>query len=247
MSIRSLYVSVVASALIQTACGDTVDRKELEAKVRAQLRDQGLEVTQLTCPGDGNVTSGTTLVCQVEVAGKHHYELEVAYIRSDKLRGKATFNVTARGGRAVVVSKLEPPLSKDISEALGAQVVVKCGDDPVRFLDAHDKLACELVADDLKTGLVLTFDRKQVFPTDWHLEPPLIVTSKLEAAVTPAARAKTVPELEVECGPAQLVLRPADGVIWCDVSTPTQRGKMSVEIDGKLDIQRWKIESLTAR
>ena len=173
--------------------------------------------------------------------GDHQtYALDVTLKSVDLATRKVSLDTAWHDGAAVVVAKLEPALSSELSSALGGAVTLKCGDEPLRFLDPQRKARCELTAGAVKSNATIDFN-EALAPTDWHLDPPLLGRAKLEELLTPSVRAQTNPGVTVDCGPAAFLTRPADGVVWCSLADAAKRAKIKVEIDDKLKVQRWEV------
>jgi len=59
--------------------------------------------------------------------------------------------------------------------------------------------------------------------------------------LTPSVREKTSPDVKVDCGPAAILSRPADGVVWCSIADGEKQAKIKVEIDDGLNVKRWEV------
>ena len=74
----------------------------------------------------------------------------------------------------------------------------------------------------------------------------LLVRSRLEQVLTPTVREQTAPDVAVRCGARQLIPRPADGVVWCDIGDGTKAAKIRVEVDPELNVTSWKVADPSA-
>jgi Domain of unknown function (DUF4333) len=228
------------SAFAVVACKSKVDTKGFEDTIRQRTTALGLHATKVACPANVEAKPGGVFTCQVELDGKKTYGLDVTIKAMDKATSKVDLDTAWHDGAAVQVAKLDQGLTAELSKALGGAVTIKCGDEPLRFLDPQRKLRCELVAGEVKSAATIDFDAA-LQPTDWHLDPAILARAKLEEILTPAVREKTNPDVKVDCGPAAFLLRPADGVVWCAIADADKQAKIKVEIDDKLNLQRWEV------
>lgn len=235
-----IFLVLVASALAVVACKSKVDTKGFEDTVRQRTSEMGLHATKVTCPHDVETKQGAAFTCQVELDGKKTYALDVTLKSVDKESRKADLDTAWHDGAAVQVAKLEPALTDALGKALGSAITLECGDEPLRFLDPQRKLRCELAAGEVKSTATIDFD-EALTPTGWHLEPALLERTKLEEVLTPLVRDKTGLPVTVSCGPAALLLRPADGVLWCTIADSGKQAKLEVEIDDNRKVKRWKV------
>jgi len=233
---------VFAGSLVAAlaGCRAKVDTKGFEDLIRTRTTAMGLHATKVACPADVEAKPGKVFTCQVEVDGKKTYALDVTVTSVDKASSKANFDTGWHDGAAAVVATLDSSLSAELGKSLGGAVVVRCGDEPLRFLDAQRKIRCQLVAGDVTTSATIDFDAA-LNATDWHLDPPLLAKAKLENLLLPAVREKTAPGVEIDCGPAAFLLRPADGMLHCTAVDGEHRAKLEVEVDDKLAVKRWEI------
>jgi len=234
------FLVALAGALAGTACKGKVDTKGFEDTIRQRTQGMGLSATKVACPADVEAKQGNVFTCQVELDGKKTYGLDATIKSVDTAAHKVEFDTAWHDGAAVQVAKLEPALAGELGKALGGAVTLKCGDEPLRFLDKQRKTRCELTAGTVKSTATIDFD-EALAPTDWHLDPPLLGRAKLEELLTPSVREKTNPGVKVDCGPAGFLLRPADGVVWCSIADADKQAKIKVEIDGNLKVQRWEV------
>ena len=77
--------------------------------------------------------------------------------------------------------------------------------------------------------------------TGWKTEPPLLSKTKLEELLTSSVREKTAPAVVVTCGTAPVLVRPADGVIWCEIADGAERAEIKVSIDEALEHTSWEV------
>jgi hypothetical protein len=240
MTTRTVSVGVAWSLLAGIACKTTVKPQSAEEIVRKQVSALGLSPTKVTCPSDVEARSGARFACQLELDGKHRYEISAAVGEVDTTTGNVSVKLTWRDGVAVVVAKLELATKDELNKKFGSPVTVLCGEEPVRFLDPKRTLTCDLLAGDLKSQLTIEFNA-EIVPTSWELDPPLLSAAKLTELLTPRVREKTASDIRVDCGPAAFLILPADRIVWCTVSTPDESAKLKVELNDQLNLQRWEL------
>jgi hypothetical protein len=131
-------------------------------------------------------------------------------------------------------------LTTDLRKQFAADVVITCGDEPLRFLDAQRKLTCALSLGETKSVATIDFNAA-LAPTDWHLSPALLSRTMLEKILLPSVRGKTTADASVDCGPGALRVRPADGTLWCTISTAGRTAKIKVDVDDQLNVQSWNV------
>lgn len=235
---RALSFALVGAAVV--GCKPTVDTQDFEARIHKRIAELGLPPGKVTCPTHVEVKPGALFTCAVEIAAKP-YDLDVTIIDA-KGSGDTEINLTTqwRGGSAIVGTKLAPVLEAAMTKTLGIPVKVDCGA-PLRFIDPKHQLRCDLTAGAAKYGLLTTFDAKDE-PTDWKLDPPTLLKSKLEEILTPSVREKTAADATVTCGSEPMVARPADGIVHCAITAGGKAGKIAVVVDEALDVQRWDVE-----
>jgi hypothetical protein len=238
---QPLATAVVAASLVAiAACKPKVDTKGVEDFVRKRTAEIGVAATKVTCPADVEAKPGQVFACQVELEGKKTYGLDVTVKSVDTSTSTLSFDTAWHDGAAVVVSKVDAVLGGELSKALGGAVVAKCGNEPLRMLDAKHQIQCELTAGEVKTTATVDFDAA-LNATNWHLDPPLLAKAKLEGVLTPAVREKTNPDVTVDCGAAAFLLRPASGKVICAAVAGADRARLEVEVDDKLNVTRWEI------
>lgn len=221
-------------------CQPHVDTQDFESRIRKRIAELGLPPGKVTCPKEVEVHPGAMFTCSIEIAAKP-YDLDVTIVDL-KGSGDAEINLTTqwRGGSAIVGTKLAPVLEAAMTKTLGIPVKVDCGA-PLRFIDPKHQVRCDLTAGASKYGLLTTFDAKDD-PTDWKLDPPALLKSKLEEILTPSVREKTVPDASVTCGSEPMIARPADGIVHCAIAAGGKTGKIAVTVDEALDVKRWDVE-----
>jgi hypothetical protein len=138
----------------------------------------------------------------------------------------------------VISKKIAANAPKALAEALGTTVTVDCGTEPLLFLEAS-KATCKLTSGKTSSTLVLAFDDK-LEVKGWELQPPLLGRAKLEGLLTPSVAEKTSPGITVDCGPDDLIERPADGTIWCAIADGPKKAKIRVTITPDLKVERWE-------
>ncbi len=229
-----------------TACKTTVRTDTLEQRVRDHLARFGIPITRISCPEGAPVAVGTKFSCEVEFAGKKTYKLDATIRDMSMLSRKGEADFAWRDGIAVRVADLARMMHDKLTEDLAIPLAVNCGDEPLRFLDAQRKLGCEVIAGDARSTLTMEFD-EHVDVGPWKLEPALVVPALFVQRMTAVVRAKTNPRVVLDCGPKVAYPRPSDGIVWCTVTDENRRARLKVEVDDKLDMQRWSIVDAAAK
>lgn len=220
-----------------------VDSKKLEADLRDKTKAQGFNATKISCPSGVEPKQGAVFTCQIELDAKKTYALDITIT---KLNDDHTlsFDTKWHDGAAVNLAKLVPALDAELGKQLGGPVRLDCGHEPLAFLDGQRKLHCDLAAGDpaaeVKTKATVDFDDK-FNASGWHLDPALLSKAKLEERLTPAVQGKAGATVQVDCGAAAFVARPADGNVMCKVHDGDKTAPLKVAVDDKLDLKSWEI------
>ena len=126
----------------------------------------------------------------------------------------------------------------------GTATKVDCPDDVKAEKGAV--FVCQVEIDGKKTyPLEITIESvdgsKVNMMTKW--KDTLISRAKLIELLTPSVRGQTSEAVNVMCGDEAdpLFPRPADGLVWCDISDGTESAKIRVEVDEALNVQRWDV------
>ena len=227
-----LLIALVAIA----GCKKTVDTKGFEKTIAAKVTELGLTPGAISCPSGVEGKKGTEFTCKVEIE-KVTYDLTVTItsVESDN----AQMDTRWAKGAAVISKKIAANAPKALAEALGTTVTVDCGTEPLLFLEAS-KATCKLTSGKTSSTLLLTFDDK-LEVTGWELKPPLLGRAKLEGVLTPAVAEKTSPQVKVDCGPDDLIARPADGNVWCGITDGAQAAKIRVTVTPELKVEKWEV------
>jgi hypothetical protein len=217
-------------------CDKKVKSADFTEWAQMRMGTLGLPDAKVTCPNDIPAKVGTTVTCQVAAGGKSYaLEVTVTEVTGDKVN----MDTKWKDGEVVLANKLGTGTAIELGKMLGTEVAVDCGE-PLRFLSAERTVTCDLSAGGLASKLTLTFDAGLV-PTDYKLDPPLLGKAKLEEVLTPSVREKTNPKVAVTCGPDVLMLRPADGIVWCGIDDGTEKAEIKVTVDEKLNVQGWEV------
>jgi hypothetical protein len=210
----------------------------------------GFHASKLECPSDVEAKPGQTFTCQVTLdapagASKQAktYAIDVTLKRVDLDKDKPIldYDNAWHDGPAVDTVKAESMLAADLVKDLGGPLILRCGNEPLAFLDGDHKLHCELTAGSVKTKATFAFDVNTLHPTDWHLDPPLLGKARIEALITPAVHQKLPSDVVIDCGAAPFFVRPADGTIQCKATRGSDIATLKIEVDADLNVQSWEI------
>ena len=219
-------------------CKKTVDTKGFEKTIDERVRGLGLVPGAISCPSGIEAKQGTQFTCKVPI-DKASYDLVVT-IKS--VEGSSVQLDTAWAkGPAVVAQKLAENGPAAIKKALDATASLDCGTEPLIFL-AAGKVKCKLTSGTTHATLAFTFDDK-LEVTGWELDPHLLSRKKLEGLLTPDVEAKTSPTTKVDCGPDDLLARPADGTLTCSISDGAHTAKIHVTVSEDLKVEKWETVS----
>lgn len=230
---RAGFVVTILAASV--GCKKKVDSADFEQRLTKRTEEIGLVGAKVSCPKDVAAKAGASFECNVDIGGKT-YPL-VATIKSAE-GNDLQMDTAWKGGEAVLSAKLEPAVAAQLSEQLGTPVTLSCGE-PLRFLDAKRNVSCDMSAGTTKAKAVMTFDA-ELSPTAWQLDPPLLAKSKLEATLTPSVREKTAATVNVDCGKDPLLVRPADGNVFCTIAGGDEQAKIRVSVDEGLKVTGWE-------
>jgi hypothetical protein len=240
MSVRVRIVQLIGcSIVLASGCEGRLDNKDLEDTLRLRMAPLGSHTTGITCPPDVDARPGKTFTCEVAVDATHRYALNVTPGEPNHATGKVHLDTRWRDGEGVQTAKVAVTLSAELSKSVAAEVVVTCGDEPVRFLDAKRQLTCAVSAGEAKSVVTIDFDAALV-ATHWQLSPGLLSRARLEEGLTPQVRSQTTADTRVDCGPAAFFVRPADGAVWCTISSAGRKATIKVDVDEKLNGKSWK-------
>lgn len=138
-------------------------------------------------------------------------------------------------------------LEKTIAERTdlgGTPTRVDCPDDVKAEKGAI--FVCQVEIDGKKTyALEVTVESidgsKVNMMTKW--KDPLLSRARLVEILTPSVRGQTSEAVNVDCGDEAdpLFPRPADGIVWCDISDGTQNAKIRVEVDEAFNVGKWEV------
>lgn len=224
------------SLLAIAGCKKTVDTKGFEKTLAAKVADLGFTPGPVTCPSGIEGKKGATFTCKVEIE-KTTYDLAVTITSVDG--SNVQMDTKWAKGPAVISKKIAATAPKALAEALGTTVAVDCGTEPLLFLEAG-KAKCKLTAGHTSSTLLLAFDDK-LEVTGWELDPALLGRAKLEAILTPSVAEKTHPGVKIDCGPDDLITRPADGLLWCGMHDGDQDQKIRVTVTPELKVEKWEV------
>jgi hypothetical protein len=220
-----------------TACKKKVDSADFEGRLKKRTDELGLAGATVSCPKGIEAKEGQSFDCSVTVGGKAY----VLVATITKVDGKELgMDTKWKDGEAIITSKLAPALGTELGKQFGTAVTVDCGKDAMVFLDKARNVTCDLAAGDAKSKVLVTFDDKLV-PTNWKLDPQLLAKAKLESILTEPVRAKTSPGVAVTCGDKALLVRPADGTVWCEIAEGEKKAKLKVAVDEEMQIKSWEV------
>lgn len=232
-------LAIIIPLLSAAGCKKKMDSEDFESRLVKRTEELGLSGAKVSCPKNVEAKAGTSFECTVSTGGKDY--LIVTTIKG--VEGKQVqLDTQWKNGEAVLSNKLEPSLATQLGTQFGVPVTIGCGE-PLRFLDAAGTVTCDLTAGAAKSKVTITFDAG-LTPTDWKMDPPLLAKAKLEAILTPSVQGKVGASAVVSCGEEPLLVRPADGIVYCK-GTANETGKASeakllVEVAEDLSVKRWE-------
>jgi len=199
------------------------------------MTELGVSNAKVTCPKNIEGKQGTSFDCTIETDGKS-YTIVGTITKVDG--SKVNFDTAWKNGEkgVVVRDKLVAALTPELDKALMASTKMTCAE-PLLFLDDTRTVSCDLTAGTTKTKVLTTFDDKLV-PTNWKLEPLALAKHKVEEIVTASVKEK-FPTATVDCGTEPLIVRPADGFIYCTGTSGSEKAKLKIEVDENLNLKRW--------
>jgi hypothetical protein len=233
-------VVIVCAVVLASGCKGKVDTKDLEETLRRRTTALGLHATGISCPPDVEATPGRTFVCEVALDATHRYALNVTVGARDHATDEVNLDTAWRDGEAIQCAKLGAAMSANLSKSFATEVVVTCGDEPLRFLDAQRQLSCAVSAGNAKSVATIDFNAG-LEVTEYHLSPALLTRTKLEEVLTRSVRGQTTADASVDCGSGVLLVRPADGSVWCGISSAGRKAKIKVDIDDELNVTHWEV------
>ncbi len=231
------HALLIAATLVALAgCKKKVDSKDFEGRVKKRMTELGFPEATASCPKDIAGKVGTEFTCKVGLDGTS-FELVVTIT---EVSGDS-FNMTStwKDGEAVVSARLSTAVANELTKKFGAPVAIDCSG-PLRFLAADRTVRCALSSGATRTEVIVTFDDK-LEATDLKLVPDLIAKAKLEEILAPTIEEKTGVPVTVSCGTEPLTLRPADGVVTCDVLGGPQPARVKLTLDEDLVPGAWEI------
>jgi hypothetical protein len=217
-----------------------IDGSKLAVRIRDRASTLGVRVTNVSCPSDIIDKPGVKLSCQVEIDYEKSYIMDVTVIDLDRRDGGSHLEATWHDGVAVRVADLESHLRERLRQTIDIAINVVCGDEPLRFLDAQRRLRCDVAIGEAAATMMVEFD-DHVVPTNWKVEPPIIVSAQIAKIMTPIVRAKTNHGVELDCGPKAAYVRPSDGILWCTLTDGAKRSKLRIDLDERINPQSWGI------
>jgi hypothetical protein len=224
----------------EASCGKkTVKTREFEGTIRERVTALGLTPTKVDCGEPVEAKVGASFTCKVEVEGGKTYDLDVTVTGVDEKAEKVDLDPKWRGGRGVVSAKIEAIVGEQLGEKFGPGIALECGE-PLLFIPSDSKLGCDIKSGSYQGKITLLFDDGENLQ-DVQFEPNLLGKKIVEGILTPSVREQTGPATSVTCGDQAMIPRPADGVLWCDISDGKQAAKIRVEVDEQLNIGRWEV------
>ncbi len=218
------------------ACKKSVDTADFESRIKTRTEELGITGATVSCPKGIEAKTGASFECAITAGGK-------TYTLATTITGvegkQLSMDTKWKDGEAVLPAKLAPALGEELSKQFGTPVTTDCGKDVLVFVDKSRNVTCELSAGETKSKVLVTFDDK-LNPTTWKLDPQLLAKDKLEGILIAPVREKLSPTLELTCGNAALLPRPADGVVWCEIAEGDKKQKLKVDVDENLKVTHWE-------
>lgn len=232
-----MHRTVVLAVLALVACKSKVDTEGFETTITDRMTAMGLTASKVSCPKDVEAKVGAKFPCQITI-DKSTFELDVTITNVNQDNKRVDMDTAWAKGPAVITKKIADNLPKVLTDALGIPATVDCGSEPLMFLK-DDKARCKTTVGKQTVTVAIAFNDKYDV-TGWELEPPMLMRSKLEAGLATEIR-KQVPGVTVSCGTNDLVERPADGTVMCDVTDGKSTNKVKVSVTPELRVERWEI------
>lgn len=230
---------LLGGLVLAAGCKKTVDTKGFEKTIAERVTAMGLSPGKVTCPSGVEAKAGASFDCQVEIE-KTTYDLTVSITSVDTEAKRVNMETAWKKGDAVLAKKIATVAPPKLQQALGAEVAVDCGAEPLMFLDADRKAGCKLTAGDKAATLTFAFDDK-LEVTGFKIEPALYGSAKLAAILTPTVHEQTGADTKVDCGPDAVVQRSEDGAVWCSIDNGKQAAKIRVAVTPDFGVESWKV------
>lgn len=238
---RRITRTFLAVGLALAGCGPrTMDTKDLESQIAAQLAKDHAVVDAVHCPPSIPGKAGVSFECEVVLGGKS-YAWVVAIHSIDK--SGLDLDMHWKRGEAVLASRVAEMMTERVGTLVGAPAAVDCGE-PIRFLESDRTVRCDLAVGKVKAQLVMTLATDLTLKA-WRLDPPMLAKHKLETGLASAIGDKLGGTATVDCGSEPLFPRPASGIVACSVDTGKKTVPIGVEVeldkDGELTAKRWQV------
>lgn len=212
-------------------CKKTVNHEEFETFVTTRVTAMGLTPGKVSCPSDIEGKAGNTFVCTVPIE-KWSYDLKITITSVENDR--AQMDTAWVRGASLLRHKLEEGAKK-----LYENVDAHCGDEPLIFL-VDGKASCTLAAGKTVTTVTFTYDDKLVV-TNTKFDPPVLSRVRLEGILEPEVGEQLKTPVELACGADAIIVRPADGFVWCDLTAGDKHGRIRATVTPDLDVTHWDI------
>jgi hypothetical protein len=232
---RPLVVIITVVLATALGCKKTVDTEGFSKNIEKRVREMGMTPDKAVCASGVEAKVGNVFTCQV-FFGPKTYDIKATITTVDK--SDIQLNLEWAGAPPVLTAKVTPIAHKALTDQLGAPATVDCGADPILPIE-NGTARCTVTAGKTTAAMVLKFDAKNDVQ-GWELDPKLLVKAKLEAALLEPVRAQTAPTVVVNCGPDDLIVRPADGNVLCDVTDGTTVRKIRVAVSPDLSVEKWE-------
>lgn len=239
---QALYVAflgiVCGGCSFSASCGGGgYDAEEVEG----WLKKDGTfgNVTKAECPEKVDVEVGKTFECTIEIAGGDKPHAIVVTVNS--VEGKK-FNVSGRFKEPTVVGSQVEQLEKEIGERFGNEVAIDCPEGPIVLEDR--KTTCPITIGGAPATMTVELGEDQIIrPSSFEPEP--LSLEKIAEGLSASVQSQTNPNVKIDCGPNKVIIRPADGVVRCQISDGQQTATIRIEVDAQNTVLGWKVEEPT--
>jgi hypothetical protein len=157
LSVFTLLLAVAPLA----ACGNRLDVSTIEATIKADIERQGRRLTlrEVRCPTDVTRQAGAFFRCVGELDPEGTFTINVTQ-QDDQ--GTVTWDVS-NSKVLLNLAKVEEGIQQGLSEALGQQALIDCGEAIYRVNQPGDKFECRIIGGlvdgtDTITTVLVTID-----------------------------------------------------------------------------------------
>lgn len=150
--------------------------------------------------------------------------------------GACSFEYSCGGKPKADVAGME----KKIQEGVPGAKAVDCPDDLEPKTGATHECTVELEGGTKPYPITVTITETggAGFKFDYSLKEGHLLRDKVLEALVPSVRAQTADNVNVDCGPEPVIVKDAEGLVWCRISDGTQEAKIKVAITG--DNLKWE-------